>query len=284
MITAAMRDLDNRELLVEPSRVLGAPDSERPVLLYLSGLPSARSRKTALERLRLVARVLGVDSWRDIPWERLDGTDWEGVRRLLVLRGTAPASVNLVLSVVRGVAACAEELCLLDIRDLVRIRSIRMAPLDRRRAVQDAASGREIEALLDACRSDRSPSGVRDLAMAYALYEGGLRQIELVRLSPSDYDPETGVFQVRRPEDDRRQAVELSTTAVAALEDWLELRGDRPGRLFLPVSQRGEVSGEGMAPNGFYKAFIRRCREAGLERVSPEDLRRAHARDFGGMR
>jgi len=67
----------------------------------------------------------------------------------------------------------------------------------------------------------------------------------------------------------------LTATAGAALHAWLARRGDRPGKLFLPVSQVGEVHGDGLSSIAVYNMLQKRAAQAGVPHVSPHDLRRS---------
>ncbi len=59
-----------------------------------------------------------------------------------------------------------------------------------------------------------------------------------------------------------------------ALEDWIRVRGERPGKLFLPINKGGSVPGVRMSDQSVYKLLAKRRSQAGLPPLSPHDLRR----------
>ena len=66
-----------------------------------------------------------------------------------------------------------------------------------------------------------------------------------------------------------------------ALADWLAVRGDDPGPLFLPVNKGGRViHGQRMTAQAVYYALGKRCQEAGVKELSPHDLRRTWVGDL----
>ncbi len=86
---------------------------------------------------------------------------------------------------------------------------------------------------------------------------------------------ETGELKVRSGKG-RKARVVFAGSAAAALADWLEVRGDVPGRLFLPVNRGGNIRGEGMTAQAVYNVLEKRVREARLGKpLTPHDLRRS---------
>ncbi len=65
-----------------------------------------------------------------------------------------------------------------------------------------------------------------------------------------------------------------------ALEDWLRARGDRPGKLFLPINQGGGVSGVRISDQAVYKLPSKGRSQAGLPPLSSHYLRRTWVGDL----
>ncbi len=74
-----------------------------------------------------------------------------------------------------------------------------------------------------ACLRDRSPAGVRDVAMLGVLYIGGIRRAELAGLRLSDYTPEPPTLRVRG-KGNKHRSVPLTSAAALAVDDWLRVR------------------------------------------------------------
>lgn len=249
---------------------------EDPLLAYLGSL-SPRSRVTVQERLRAVARMMQVP-YEDIVWHELRAHHIEWIRQALLERGVAPSTVNVTLSALKGIAKKARNLNLMTSEEYDRIRDVRGAKGEREPAGRSATSG-EIEALVRACLRDRSPAGVRDVAMLGVLYIGGIRRAELAGLQLSDYIAEPPTLKVRG-KGNKHRAVPLTGAAAAAVDDWLRIRGDFPGALFVPLTQRGEVAGSSMTGRAISKMLLKRVGQAGVEHLSPHDMRRTFIGDL----
>ncbi len=85
-------------------------------------------------------------------------------------------------------------------------------------------------------------------------------------------DPPTLVVHRGKGRKDRR--LPLTDSAAAALSDWVSVRGDFPGKLFVPISKGGRIAGSAMAPHALYKVLRKRTRQAGVDKLSPENLHR----------
>ncbi len=259
--------------LVVPALPLGRAQRlvEDPLLAYLGSL-SPRSRLTVQERLRAVARMMEVP-YEQVEWHELRAHHVEWIRQALIERGVAPSTVNVTLSALKGIARRARNLNLISSDEYDRIRDVRGAKGEREPAGRSATAG-EIEALVRACLRDRSPAGVRDVAMLGVLYIGGIRRAELAGLQLSDYIVEPPTLKVRG-KGNKHRAVPLTGAAAAAVDDWLKLRGDFAGALFVPLTQRGEIAGTSMTGRAISKVLLKRVGQAGVEPLSPHDFRRA---------
>ncbi len=200
------------------------------------------------------------------------------VRRRLVEAGAAPATANLALAALRGVARESWRAGLLPreeydrIRDVPRVRGSRL-PAGR------SATGGELAALLATCARDPSPAGIRDGALLALLYGAGLRRAELAALGRGDWVPDGWLLRVLGKGDKERE-VPLPPGAVAALEDWLAVRGDWDGALFPPLNKGGRVARRRMSEQAVYAALAKRAAAAGVDDLSPHDLRRTYVGDL----
>ncbi len=243
---------------------------EDPLLAYLGSL-SPRSRVTVQERLRAVASMMQVP-YEDVIWHELRAHHVEWIRQALTERGVAPSTVNVTLSALKGIARRARNLDVLTSEEYDRIRDVRGAKGEREPAGRSATAG-ELEALVRACLRDRTPAGVRDVAMLGVLYIGGIRRAELIGLQLADYTPEPPTLRVRG-KGNKHRSVPLTAAAAAAVDDWLRIRGDFPGGLFVPLTQKGEVAGTSMTGRAISKVLLKRVGQAGVEPLSPHDFRR----------
>jgi len=209
-----------------------------PVAVYLAGLAPS-GRVTVARRLVAVARLLGVEPER-VPWAALRSQHVIVIRARLLDGGRlAPATVNLTLAALRGVARAAWRLGLMTAEELAQVRDVPPARGSRLPAGRSATGG-ELAALLAACGRDPAPAGVRDGALLAVLYGAGLRRAELAGLGRVDWVPADALLRVTGKGDKQRE-VPLPPGAVAALADWLLVRGAWEGPLFVPINKAGRM-------------------------------------------
>ncbi len=138
---------------------------------------------------------------------------------------------------------------------------------------------------MTACAENNGPASTRDAAMIALLYVSGMRRAELVAIDVADYDVETNGLVVRGKGNKERTAY-VDNGAEDALEDWLALRGDAPGPLFLPINKGGTIIYERrgvparMTDQAVYAMLKKRASQASVKEFSPHDLRRTFISDL----
>ncbi len=183
-----------------------------------------------------------------------------------------PATVNKMLSALRGVLKAAwllGQMAAEDYHKAVTVPSVRNETLPAGREVETG----EIMALIGACHEDDRPAGVRDAALVAVLYGAGLRRAEIVSLKLTDYTPAQGRLVVKGKGRKERIAW-LNRGAVAAMEDWLALRGQWDGPLFCPINKAGKLVNRHLTTQSVYFILQKRADEAEVNAFSPHDLRR----------
>ncbi len=251
--------------------------TRHPVAVYLARLApgSRRSQRAALETMAgiLTTGRLGID---ELPWHRLGYQHTQALRAALAER-FSPATANRHLAALRGVLREAWRLGLMSAEDLQRsidLPAVRGERLPRGRAL----SRGELRALFESCRKGR-PADRRDAALMGVLYGAGLRRAEVVALQLSDYDPETGALVVRGKGNKERTAY-IDDGAAEAMSTWISARGEDPGSLFCPITQRGEVIIRPITDQAVYSILQTRAIKAKVRPFSPHDLRRSCVSDL----
>ncbi|MFZ2488957.1 MAG: tyrosine-type recombinase/integrase [Anaerolineae bacterium] len=253
---------------------------QNPARVYLSQLNSDSGRRTMLQALeRIAAQVSGNRATADtLDWAALRFQHTAAIRTALA-RDYKPATVNKMLSALRGTLAAAWRLGQMSAEDYQRaadVKGLRGETLPRGRA----ATAGEIAALLEACAADPTPAGARDGALLALLYGSGARRAEVIGLDLADYDPGSGRLVLRGKGHKERAAFAINGVQ-DALADWLTARGLEPGPLFLPVNKGGRVvQGQRMTAQVVYNVLAKRCRQAGVSELSPHDLRRTFVGDL----
>ncbi len=73
----------------------------------------------------------------------------------------------------------------------------------------------------------------------------------------------------------------LTGGAARAMADWLAVRGDDPGALFVAVNKSGRMANrDHMTPKTIYSMLAKRATEAGVKSFSPHDMRRTFVSDL----
>jgi site-specific recombinase XerD len=185
----------------------------------------------------------------------------------------SPATANKMLCALRGVLREAWRLNLVpesDYRLAVDVKRIPGVALPAGRALTVG----EIEAMLCVCLAEGSELGVRDAAVIAILYTCGLRRSEVCALDLTDYDGREMTLRVRRAKGARDRSLPIAAGATKFIKDWLTVRGENPGALFVPVGRHSDRAGMQLSTQAIYNILRKRAAQAGVQSVSPHDLRR----------
>lgn len=255
---------------------------QHPVAAYLATL-SATSRRTVVSGLKTALSILSANDDADLwsaPWHLLRYPHVDLLRVELTSRRYAPATANRILSSVKQVVHHAWKLGLLSAdewRKIQDVRSVSGRSLPAGRALSKA----DLAALLEACQAGKQPAGKRDAAIIAVLYATGIRRSSLVALAVTDYHPDTGELIVRSAKGNKAYITFVAAGhAPGFLAQWLVVRGDTPGPLFTPINKAGRLSMRQMTPEAIYHILARRAKEAGLDHLTPHDLRRTFVSDL----
>jgi len=261
--------------------VVDAPLDHRPAAVYLARL-AVGARRSQLGALRTMAHLLGgtdADAFT-LPWHQLGYQHTQALRTQLSER-YAPATTNRMLAALRGVLTECWRLGLMDAEARARasdVAAVRGTTIPRGRALK----GGELRALFAVCQGGRA--GERDAALLATLYAGGLRRSEAVALDVGDYDPaysnDAGALTVRHGKGHKERVVYLHNGGRTAMGDWLAIRGQEPGPLFLRVRKGGVRVYTRLTDQAVLDILQRRCAQAGVTACSPHDLRRTMISDL----
>jgi site-specific recombinase XerD len=244
-----------------------------PAAVYLAQLKQS-SRRPQKQALDLVASLLssGSADCLTLNWGAVRYQHTAAVRARL-LDEYAPATANRILSALRGVLEQAWLLGQMSAEDYHR--AARLAPITG----ETLPAGREllaeeIASLILNCLEDCSPIGIRDAAIISILFGAGLRREEITTLNLADYHPEEALLVIRGKRSKERAGY-LGNGALAALANWLDIRGKDAGPLFVSVKRGGILQhGRKLSPQSIYYLLKMRAKKAGVKPFSPHDLRR----------
>jgi len=245
---------------------------ENPAIVYLAKL-SKNGRRVQADALNVVANLLLADSdYLTFPWHELEYQHVQAVRTLLQ-EDYSTSSINRILSAVRETVKQAWLLKQIPADQYLRVKQVKNVKGSRLPAGRHITQG-EIKAIMDACISDEGPAGYRDSSIiAWMVSGGGPRRSEVVSVDLSDYDPESGQIRLMGKGNKERTNY-LENGAFDAMADWLMVRGDEPGPLYIPINKGGKMTLKRMTSQAIYNMLNRRIEQAGIKDFSPHDLRR----------
>ncbi len=267
---------DWRKLALPETRSL----DQNPAIVYLASL-SEGSRRTMFHALDTIAEILtgGQLDVFSLNWSALRYQHTAAVRAVLAER-YRPSTANKMLSALRQVLRHAWQLGQMTAEDYYRAREVSGIRGETLPAGRDLGPG-EIAALMAACEDDPSPAGARDAALIALMYATGIRRSSVVGLDLADYDPASGALRVREAKQGREYMAYVSQDgAQRALADWLAVRGNAPGPLFWPVNRGGNMTPRRLSAQAIYNILAKRAVQAGVDDISPHDLRRTLAGDL----
>jgi site-specific recombinase XerD len=255
------------------------PAERHPANVYLSRLAPG-SQRTMRQALGCIAAILtgGLADAESVDWSALRYQHTQAVRTRLAA-SYAPATASKMLSALRGVLREAWRLGLMSAEDYRRATDFEVVKGETLPSGRALSAG-EMAALLRVCSTDRSPAGARDAALVALLYSGGLRRSEAVALDVADYDAESGALTIRASKGPKDRTAYVANGAVAALGDWLSIRGTEAGPLFVPINKGGRILHSRMTGQAVMAVVSKRARQAAVAHLSPHDFRRTFVSDL----
>ena len=250
------------------------PLDQNPAAVYIASLGSDSGRRSQGQALRAVAQILDSDV-NSLDWSALRYQHTAAIRSQLS-QVYAPATANKMLSALKSTLKQAWLLGQMSAEDYQR--AIQLEPVTGETLPAGRElSPQEIRSLLDACRRDQSPAGIRDTAILALLYSTGLRREELVSLELEDFSG--GVLRLTGKRNKQRTA-HVVNGALAALNAWLAVRGLAPGSLFLAIRKGGKICEGFKDAQAIWFIVTKRALEAGVQDISPHDFRRTFVSDL----
>lgn len=244
--------------------------------IYLLSLQSRQSQVTMASLLNVVSNMIAnKKSHLEVDWSILN---YELVLTLiskLSEQKKSPATLNVYLSAIKGVAKEAWRKKLIDVETYQHIKEIKRVK-GARTTKGRALELDELNQLIDYCMMQDGVIAMRDAAVVALVYGAGLRRHEAAGLMLSDLNVKEGTLKVLGKGNKERLNA-LHNRILEILEVWLAERALEPGPLFQRARKGNRLINEPISGQTIYDIIIRRYKEAGLKRLTPHDLRRTFA-------
>ena len=247
-----------------------------PAEAYLLSLESEQSRVSMRSYLnRGIQIVSECDAIEAFDWSTLSHEMAYKLKDALSKEGKSPSTINAYLSCFRGAAKEAWKQNLISIDTLQHINSVKRAK-GKREPKGRALSLQELNTMLDHCMAQDGVIAMRDAALIALVYGAGLRRSEAANLQLSAYDRNKGEALVLGKGNNERINA-LNARVMDIIDCWILERGSEPGHLFLRINKGDRITGYGISSQTVYDIITRRYKEAGLQRMTPHDLRKTFA-------
>jgi site-specific recombinase XerD len=141
----------------------------------------------------------------------------------------------------------------------------------------------ELAALLEVCTADPTPAGARDAALFALAWATGARRDELAKIELQDVtqspdEPEILDILIQHGKGGRSRKVFVNNGAVKYLADWLAIRGDAPGALFVTIRKNGVIIGGNLSAQDLGLILAKRTHQTGIsQHTTMHDFRRTFA-------
>ena len=246
-----------------------------------------RSPLSASARRTYLGALAAFERWRE--GRQVTKLLLEEYAAHLLSLGRSPGTVNHALTALRwwahrmadrtheqpGLTTKRRAEMIAQAQRAAEVASVRGESAQRGRHVSDG----EIRALLEACMVHDTEGGTRDAALIAVAFATGMRRAELCALDLGDVASidEGYELTIRRAKGGKTRVVAVYNGARDYLRDWLTLRGDDPGPLFLAVRKDGVILDHGLSPAALQAMLGKRALQAGVTNVHWHDARRTMA-------
>jgi integrase/recombinase XerC len=187
-------------------------------------------------------------------------------RAALIQSGLAPATTNRRLAALRSLVQLACLLGLVPWR--LSVPGIEAIPYRDTRG-----PGKEGYQRLLALEGTISAKAHRDHAILRLLFDLALRREEVVRLDRDDVDLPGKRISILGKKRTQKEWLSLPQPTASALVDWINMRGEGPGALFINLDRRGRK--ERLTGRSVHRIVRALGERAGLGIVRPHGLRHA---------
>lgn len=129
----------------------------------------------------------------------------------------------------------------------------------------------EIESLLDSCKADPTPAGIRDGALIALACATGARSDELLHIQLADitYTQDGAEVLIKKGKGNKQRTAYLFGATLRALDAWLDVRGATEGYVITRILKNGKVLlGEPVSYETLRRILKKRYRASSMTRTT----------------
>ena len=189
-------------------------------------------------------------------------------QHLVDIKKLKPTSINRHLSSLRSLVALGRSLGMIPWN--LAIKNQKVTELRNLSALDPSG----IKRLIEAAGLRGNKTAKRDVALCTLLYTAGLRRSEAVSITyPDDVALERNAVWVLGKGRTEKQELILPEKTLAALEEWLGVRGNEPGPLFINFDRAGKGDGR-LTGRSVHRVIRSLGKKIGHNDLHPHALRR----------
>lgn len=126
--------------------------------------------------------------------------------------------------------------------------------------------------MLDEVEKRTDPKGIRDKSILHLLHDLALRRSEVVSLDIEDVDLESRIVHVMGKGNSQKEILTMPRPTNDAVAEWVKVRGDSPGALFVNFHRSEKISGTRLSSTSLYR-MVRDLGKKTNQTVRPHGLR-----------
>jgi integrase/recombinase XerC len=178
-----------------------------------------------------------------------------------------PTTVNRKLAALRSLTDMAYTLGMINWKVRVKNQKVSSASRDTRGPGKTG-----VQKLQEEVSKRTDSKGLRDKAILHLLYDLALRRSEVVGLDLEDVDLERGTLRILGKGRLQKETLSLPTRTRKILSEWMAVRGNREGCLFINFHHNPNIQGKRLSATSLYR-IIRDLGTQTGQKVRPHGLR-----------
>ncbi len=182
-------------------------------------------------------------------------------------RKLQPSTVNRKLAALRSLTDMAYTLGMVNWKVRIKNQKIESNSRDTK---GPGKSG--VQKLQEEVGKRTDPKGLRDKALLHILYDLALRRSEVAGLDLDDVDLEQGTLRILGKGRLQKETLSIPTRTRKVLKEWIDLRGNQEGPLFVNFHHHGMINGKRLSADGLYY-IVKHLGEKTGQKVRPHGLR-----------
>jgi len=246
-------------------------NENNPAKVFANSLGSKKSTKVTLRVINSLCYEYNKTDHNTFDWSAFNYVEMLKLRRIFIDKNLKTSTINSYISKLKSVSRESWRLHIIDTDTYMRIKDVQGVKGDSEMTGR-ALSPVELNKAVNYSANDIK--GIRDSAVIAVGYGAGLRSFEIAQIELKDISGNKivvyGKGRVVRN-------VYLPSFSLKALKRWLHIRGSKKGAVFSSLTKSHRLLDTGISVRTVGDIIDTRCKNVGMERFTPHDLRRSFA-------